>query len=202
MAPAMPGQVGAAPDAEVRWRALLRDIRTHFAGRIGVELLATDHLQPPPAFLDAVDDIFVQVRAPLASSATAGADELNAAAASVLDGKIAVLRAVGKPVIIEAAYASASGGAGGCPLDASGRCLALESLAAGSALALGTAPNLGVQLSAYQALLGAAATRDWIKGFMSWGYYAPVGLRDASPSVHGKPAEAVLQAYYQALSGR
>jgi len=118
------------------------------------------------------------------------------------DGKVAVLRALGKPIVISAAWASANGGASGCPNDTSGACLALEALTSGSPLALAIAPNLNVQANAYQALLANAAARDWVSGFVAWGYYPAVGLRDASPSVHGKPAETVLQVYFQALSGR
>ncbi len=41
-------------------------------------------------------------------------------------------------------------------------------------------------------MLLAASDRDWISGFFAWGYYAPVALRDASPSIHGKPVEIYL----------
>ena len=51
MLPSQPGTVGAPADADARWRALIGDVRAHFSGRIGVELLLTDHLQTVPTFL-------------------------------------------------------------------------------------------------------------------------------------------------------
>jgi len=200
--PAMPGAPGAPADAEIRWRVLIRDLRNHFGGRMAVELLLTDQLQMPPLFLDEVDEIYVQVRSPLGANDGASVEEMSASAGALLDGKVAVLRALGKPIVIAAAFASANGGASGCPNDASGACVALEALSSGSPLAIATAPNLSAQANAYQALLANAAARDWVSGFVAWGYYPAVGLRDASPSVHGKPAETVLQVFFQALSGR
>lgn len=200
--PAMPGAAGAPADSEIRWRVLIRDLRNHFGGRIAVELLLTDQLQMAPLFLDEVDTIYVQVRSPLGANDGASMEEMSAATGALLDGKVAVLRALGKPIVVEADFASASGGASGCPNDTSGTCLALEALTSGSPLALAVAPNLSLQANAYQALLAGAAARDWVSGFVAWGYYPPVGLRDASPSVHGKPAETVLQVFFRGLSGR
>ncbi len=200
--PAMPGAAGAPADAEIRWRVLIRDLRNHFGGRIAVELLLTDQLQMAPLFLDEVDTIYVQVRSALGANDGASVEEMATSAGALLDGKAAVLAPLGKPIVIEASFASANGGASGCPNDPSGACLALEALSCGSPLALSIVPNMTVQANAYQALAASAAARNWVSGFMAWGYYPAVGLRDASPSIHGKPAEIVLQVFYGALSGR
>ncbi|MGD0576136.1 MAG: carboxypeptidase regulatory-like domain-containing protein [Anaerolineales bacterium] len=197
--PALPGTAGASPDADTRWRVLIRDIRTHFSGRIGIELLLTDHLQAVPTFLDEVDDIYIQVRTPLASGDSASISDMTSVAGSVIDNNLSALRATAKPLLLEAAFASANGGASGCARDSAGHCLALETLNPGSPLALATPVNLDLQAHAVQSLLAAAASRNWIGGFLTWDYYPVVGLQDASASVHGKPAEAVLSAYFQAL---
>jgi hypothetical protein len=62
-------------------------------------------------------------------------------------------------------------------------------------------PDMGVQVEAYQALIDAASARDWINGFISRGYYPPVALQDASPSVHGKPAADLLGEWFPLLIG-
>lgn len=62
-------------------------------------------------------------------------------------------------------------------------------------------PDLQVQIDAYDNLLNAASGRDWISGFVTRGYYPPAALQDSSPSVHGKPAEALLGEWYPLLLG-
>ena len=57
------------------------------------------------------------------------------------------------------------------------------------------------QVDAYQALLTAASQRDWISGVVTRGYYPPVALQDASPSIHGKPAAELLGEWYPLLVG-
>jgi Glycoside Hydrolase Family 113 len=63
-------------------------------------------------------------------------------------------------------------------------------------------PDLQVQVNLYHTALSAAAERDWVSGFIARGYYPPAALKDASPSVHGKPAGDLLQAWFTTLSGK
>jgi hypothetical protein len=57
-------------------------------------------------------------------------------------------------------------------------------------------PDLQAQQDLYQAVLNAVNQRSWINGFVSSGYYPPAQLQDQTPSVHGKPAEALLQTWF------
>ena len=43
--------------------------------------------------------------------------------------------------------------------------------------------------------------RDWMGGFVSRGYYPPVGLQDASASIHAKPAADVLRYWFPRFLG-
>jgi hypothetical protein len=52
------------------------------------------------------------------------------------------------------------------------------------------------QAKAYDAVLAAINTQDWIDGVISAGYYPPTILHDKSTSIHGKPAEGVLRSWY------
>ncbi|MFN3307733.1 MAG: hypothetical protein ACK44E_00870 [Anaerolineales bacterium] len=48
-------------------------------------------------------------------------------------------------------------------------------------------------------MLSAINTRGWISGFVSRGFYPPAALLDASPSIHGKPAAALLSYWYEKI---
>jgi hypothetical protein len=56
--------------------------------------------------------------------------------------------------------------------------------------------DLDEQAKAYTAFLSAINKINWISGVISWGYYAPVVLHDKSISIHGKPAEEILQHWF------
>jgi hypothetical protein len=62
-------------------------------------------------------------------------------------------------------------------------------------------PDLQMQANLYHTALSAAAEREWITGFISQGYYPPAALKDASTSVHGKPAGDLLETWFNTLSG-
>ena len=63
-------------------------------------------------------------------------------------------------------------------------------------------PNLQVQVNLYNTAISAAAERAWISGFVSQGYYPPAALKDASPSVHGKPAADLLEEWFNLLGAK
>jgi hypothetical protein len=189
--PAMPGMPGTPADIETRWRVLVRNIRLRYAGKIAVELPLTDGFPSVPQFFDEIDEVLIRVRGPLTAGDNSP-EEMKAAAGALLDEKLAGLRALGKPILLAPAYASLSGADAGCPRDAMGACLPVSQILPGSSLALTLAPDFDAQTRAYQALLLATVERDWISGFFAWGYYPAVALRDASPSIHGKPVELFL----------
>jgi hypothetical protein len=191
MLQAMPGLPGTPADIETRWRVMVRNVRLRYAGKLAVEFPLSDAFPAVPLFFDEIDEVIVRVRGPLTSGNNTP-EEMKAAAGSLLDEKLASLQTLGKTVFLAPAYASLEGSDAGCPRDAMGACLPVLSILPGTNLALSLTPDFDVQTRAYQALLSAAAERDWIRGFFAWGYYAPVALRDASPSIRGKPVEIFL----------
>jgi len=182
---------GTPADIETRWRVLVRNIRLRYAGKLVVEFPLSDEFPAVPQFFDEIDEVLIRTSGPL-TAGNNSPEEMKAAAGALLDEKLAGLRALGKPIFLAPAYASLGGADAGCPRDAMGSCLTVSSILSGTTLALSLAPDFDAQTRAYQALLLAAAERDWISGFFAWGYYAPVALRDASPSIHGKPVELFL----------
>jgi hypothetical protein len=193
--PALPGRPGTPADAEIRWRVLIRNIRLRYGGKLAVELPLTDAFGAAPAFLDEVDEILIRTSGPLTGGDNTLAG-MAATAGALLDGKLADVRAFGKPILVEAAYASTFGADAGCPRDAGNNCLPLDALPPSAGLSLTLPVDFDAQNRAYTALLDAAAGRDWISGFLTWGYYPPAAMRDASPSVHGKPVESLLAAWF------
>lgn len=61
-------------------------------------------------------------------------------------------------------------------------------------------PDLQAQVDCYQALLAQANRLGWISGVAAEGFYPPAALRDASASVHGKPAAELLGLWFPALT--
>ena len=55
------------------------------------------------------------------------------------------------------------------------------------------------QALAYQVYLSSAPRKSWVSGIISQGYYAPAILHDKSISIHGKPAENLLQEWFLML---
>jgi hypothetical protein len=104
-----------------------------------------------------------------------------------------------KELVLSIAYPSVSGWVSDCNQDESQGCYSLEDFK----LPAPDIPDLEVgfseQSAAYQALLYCASKRDWVSGVISRGYYAPVILLDKSISIHGKPAEGLIWAWFDAL---
>ncbi len=197
--PALPGGVladgsasGIPADADTRWRAIIQEVRARYKGVV-MWALPYDNLQNPPPFLDAVDFVYVLWTPPLATSTNATAAEMQIEAGRLLDEVILPFQQkINKGAIIAAAYPSADGGIAGCVRLPEGGCLASERLAQPGANITGVTWDLQEQADAYNALLLAINSRDWTAGFVSRGYYPPIGLQDLSFSIHGKPASGVL----------
>ncbi len=142
-----------------------------------------------PSFANTLDGVYVLWYAQLNGTTV---DELNTSAAQLLDNDIQPIQTeVGVQFVIAAAYPSMN--------DAASATVPLTTiLKPGNGQ--GTV-NLQAQADIYQALLRAVNDRAWIGGFVSRGFYPPVGLQDTSTSVHSKPAADVLWYWYPRLLG-
>jgi hypothetical protein len=67
------------------------------------------------------------------------------------------------------------------------------------ALSLASGDDFASQSAAYDQALQAAAAHDWISGVFSAGMYPAAHLQDAGPNIYGKPAQALLEAWFAAL---
>jgi hypothetical protein len=199
---------GVPADAESRWRDLLKEVRAHYSGSLIWSLPFPEGIKNPPAFLDAVDQVYLTWNGvPLAEGNDAPEVDLHAAAAGYMDNDLKTFQnSLNKPVVIAAAYPSADGGITGCIPDpmatTKGECLNLGSLSRPNPDIPTVNLDLKEQEQVYNALLVALNERDWISGFVTRGFYPPAPLQDKSTSVHGKPAEDVLWYWYPRLLGK
>ncbi len=195
LSPALPGGLvngaasGVPADAEARWSAILADVRKRFSGQVLWAAAYPGALDSLPAFVKNLDGLYLLWTAPLTGSSV---DDLKASAGQLLDNDIQPFqKALGKPVILAAAYPSVNGAAN-------------INLPTQALFQPGTAQaplDLQAQADVYQALMIAVNERAWLGGFVSRGYYPPAALQDGSVSVHGKPAEDVLWYWFGRFTG-
>ncbi len=176
-------------DAQVRWQAIITDVRSRFTGKVYWALSYPGGLELVPDFADSLDGIYLLWYAPIGGSSV---DQITIAAGQLLDVDIQPLQAaLQKPLILAVAYPSSdNASSASVPPDALFQPGGLQGPV-----------NLQAQADIYQALLTAVNDRAWISGFVSRGYYPPVVLQDASASIHGKPASDVLWYWYPRFLG-
>ncbi|MBN2501550.1 MAG: hypothetical protein JXB38_12285 [Anaerolineales bacterium] len=208
VSPALPGGTladGSASNmpanAEDLWRNLLEGVRQRYNGQIGW-VLPQDQVANPPAFLDSVDEIVVAWTPVLGNDDDVDAGTIQARAGNILDDSIRpIQRDFEKPVILMVAYPSAEGSLTGCIQGSAEECLTPQSLLPPTP-DIFAGVNLQVQANAYSGILAAVNQRAWVNGVISDGYFPPVTLQDKSISVHGKPAEQVINYWYHRMLGK
>jgi hypothetical protein len=114
MTPALPGgkllngaPSGVPADAEARWREILTDVRAHYNGRLLWAMPASE-LDNPPAFIDAVDEIYFLWTPLPAEQPDISAEQLQADLTDFLDRPVRTVQLLyNKPVIVGVFYPSA-----------------------------------------------------------------------------------------------
>jgi hypothetical protein len=209
ISPALPGGTladgslsGVPVDADERYRALISEVRQRYSGQIAWALPYPEGLQNLPKFLDEVDQLVVLWSAPLTENPDAPPTELQAKAERILTTDIYALWLTwkhgieDKSIVIDLAYPSANGILTGCLPDPIVACLPPRSLNHPAPDYPLIELDLQAQAKAYDAVLAAINSQDWIDGAIASGYYPPTIIHDKSTSVHGKPAQDVLRSWY------
>ncbi|MCI0519030.1 MAG: hypothetical protein L0Z70_02090, partial [Chloroflexi bacterium] len=128
--PALPGGVladgspsGVPADAEMRWRALIEEVRARYSGAL-VWAIPHQAATTPPRFLDAVDQIYLLFSPPLTQTNTPDFASLESEAGRLLDASVGSLQArFGKPAWIGLSYAAYDGATLACLHSPEGGCL-------------------------------------------------------------------------------
>ena len=209
MSPALPSGLlingdpsGVPPDADLRYRELLSEVREVFTGKIGWALCYPADTLEPLGFLEDVDFLYILWSVPLSEGPDPSLGDMQALTESMLATDLYELwislqgESEVKEMIISLAYPSIEGGTTGCLADPHLGCIAPASLKYPAPDLPLLNLDLEVQARVYNAVLAAISHYEWVSGVTTRGYYPPVILQDKSTSVHGKPAEDVLQAWF------
>ncbi len=185
-------------DADLRWKTLLEEIRTLYNGTIVWAMPLPVPTQPPPMFLEEVDQIQLLWSPPLAKDSATSLETLTAEAKQALDNEIYpfwVNWAAPQELelVLNIAYPSAKGAIMGCIVTPVEPCISPDRLSY-PAPDLPTVPlAFEEQAQSYAAILSAAAATDWVSGVVVRGYYSSAILHDKSISPRGKPSAEVLR---------
>ncbi len=193
---------GSPADADLRWRTLIAEVRAVFPGRIAFELELGRTLQPPPSFLDAVDEVHVYFHPSLVPGETATPEEMAAMVLALIEGSLlAMPELADKPLVLSVEYLSVDGGATGC-VATGGDCLPPSAFDAGAQGAPSLPVDLVEQANAFNAVLLDVYPRPEITGVFARRYHPAAALQDMSASVNGKPARDVLWYWYSRVLTR
>ena len=193
---------GVPEDADSRYRELIAQVRAHFSGTLGWAFTYPRDLQNPPGFMEAVDMVYLLWSLPLSEEVNPGIEDLQAKANQAISVDLYAhwlslqLDSTRNDLVIALAYPSVAGGTTVCLADPLADCIPPEDLKTPAPDYPLLDLDLDQQARAYHAMLGAIAQAEWIDGVTSRGYYPPALLQDKSTSIHGKPAEEVLRAWY------
>ncbi len=193
------GSKSDAPDSiNERWQTLISDIREAYSGQLIWAINAHLDIDPLPAFIDLLDEVYISIDSPLAQSQDPNFEEISSSFNTIIDTLIyEVYRSSLKPISIGLAYPSADGGTQGCYL-VSGNCY-------NDGLFLpyevsSTSVDLDEQTLIYNAIIPIAASREWITGITIRGAEPTIISQDASSSISGKPAWEVIRYWFSGLN--
>jgi len=189
-------------DAETRWRLLIQELRSRFNGPILWAVTVRQAEQDPPAFLDAVDAIYLLWSEPLVSADNPNPtpEEMVKIAENRLDTVGGSLRdKFRKTILLGIAYPATPDAILGCEVAPASHCKEWDQLAQPVASGVEPYVDLQTQVVAYNVMLSSINLRRWVSGFVSRGFYPPASLLDGSTSIHGKPASALLSYWYERI---
>ncbi len=211
LAPAMQNGVladgqpsGVPADAELRWNAIITNIRAHFSGEIWWAIPYTPgSLASAPPFIDNVDAVYLLWDAPLSNEISPDKNAMLTEASRLLDEEIIPYQtSIDKKIILGLAVPSATGAERACISNTLGGCLKWQELNRPQADIASATLNQQAQTDVYETILNAINNRTEISGIISRGYYPPVMLQDKSASIHGKTTADVLWYWYPRLLGQ
>jgi hypothetical protein len=210
LSPALPGgklasgePSGVPADAELRWAEIIEDVRSQFSGTIAWSMsLPEDDLKP--AYLSLIDQVHLNWNPILNPESLLDLEQLTNEAIQSITGEVNDLwlnwlEPAQIKLVLNIAYPSAAGWQMVCPEGENQTCLKLSDFSSPAPRIDGLEVGYQEQAAAYQAMLSAGSSQDWVSGIISRGYFSQAVLHDKSISIHGKPAEELLWRWFEAL---
>jgi hypothetical protein len=210
LTPALPGgklangdPTGVPADSEIRWHSILEEVDSHFSGTIAwsMALPAQDN---KPSYFEYIDQVYLNWTPNLQTDISQDQEDLTDRAINSLDGEVfrfwsTWLKPDDTLLILRIAYPSVSEWKSNCHTEEDESCLTMDDFSNPTPNLPAMSLSLSDQEKAYSALLSTANSKSWVSGIISRGYYAPAVLHDKSISIHGKPAENILQAWFSEI---
>jgi len=213
MTPALPSGAlingdpsGVPPDANSRYREIIQGIKNEFDGKLCWALSYPENVINPPEFIEDVDCLYILLDDKLSKKIEPSRKLMASEADRIISQDIYSLwltygiDQVTKEIFISLAYPSVQGGATGCLADPIIECVSPHTLNYPTPDFPLLEVDYNIQALAYDVVLETINRNEWISGAISSGYFPPSTLHDKSTSIHGKPAEDVLSAWFSVLN--
>lgn len=185
-------------DAREQMLSLVQEIRSHYHGTLFWALSEPSDLKVFGDLAGEVDWMYLGFSPPL--NTLPDQSDINAEVSRQLDEIIYPSYVeINKPLVIGIRYPSKASARDGC-LSRFGDCWWTEDGDLASLSSEDYVIDEKLQDQIYTAYLYAINRRDWVKGFVSQGYYPPVALADPGTSVHGKLVSATLWYWYPRMT--
>jgi hypothetical protein len=193
-------------DAESRYTDIIARVKERFNGAIGWSLTYPQGLFDPPDFLAEVNYLYILWSEPLSIETDTSLEEMQAEADRIITSELyPVWRSLSYEeeigIILSLAYPSIQGSTTGCINEPEGPCSSPESLDYPIPDYPMLTIDMGIQAQAYHAIMSVISLNEWINGVVTHGYYPPTDIHDKSTSIHGKPTEEILKAWFERILG-
>ena len=208
--PALPGgklangdPSGVPADSGLRWIEIMNDVNARFSGTIAWTMSLPSGSSVPDHF-EHVDQVHLNWDPGFVITPDITLEELVNIADLSLDGEVNTfwsnwLNPDHKLLVLRVMYPSVSGWNPDCSSNIDGHCYPISTFSSPAPIVKEYDTGFSEQALAYQVYLSTAPRKSWVSGIISQGYYAPAVLHDKSISIHGKPAENLLQEWFLML---
>ena len=174
-----------------QWKAIITKLRNRYSGNlIGVATFSANNSYVP-AWLDQLDMVYVLL-SPALEIREGSVDEIKQQFIQILDEHVYPnLREFEKPVLIGLSYASSERATLGLQIT--------QPQFVKPEDAIKDKVSLELQAKIYNSAVLSAASREWIIGFISRGFFPYAELQDGSSSIYRKPASEILWFWFHYL---
>lgn len=174
-----------------QWNELISGVRSRYSGKLIGVMTRSKYNSHRPSWLEQVDMVYVLL-SPALEIREGSVVEIRDSFDLVLDDVGTLIGQYEKPVLIGISYPASEQAIFG--LNTSNQHLIVTPLDA-----VNNEPDFDLQAIIYSAAIQSSASREWIAGFISRGYFPYLELQDSSSSIYRKPAADIVWFWYHYL---